>query len=124
MQPLPWGGVYTQHSATRRGLCSQPRARRFTRMLSWPLASLCSSSEKFKSLAQVSESENPRARPSLKPSLISLLCSAPCLPPPFPAAPATGVGGQCPQCCGEASRIRWAIPLRWRLEASAAERKG
>lgn len=112
------GRVRIQHSATGSGLRGQPWARHLTRVFSWPLASFCSSSEKFKSFAQVSDSENLRGRPSLKSSLRSLLCNAPSLPPPVRAAPAMGVGGECPQCCGEASRIRWASPTDggWRPE--------
>lgn len=103
------GGVYTQHSVTRSGLCGGPWVRRFACMISRTPASFCRGPEKLSHFVQVSEPESPRAGLSLPPNLICLPCYA--LPPAAhpPCCPSGGLG-RCPQCCGEASGISWAPP--------------
>lgn len=83
------GGVYIQHFATTSGLCGGPLAGRLAHMTSWTLASFCSSPEKCKSFAPVSEPENPRA--VAEPRTQSRFFHCAVLPnscPPSPAGPA------------------------------------
>lgn len=80
------GGVYTQRFATTSGLCGGPWAECLAHMTSRTLAS-CSSPEKFKSFAPVSQPENPRA--GAEPRTLSRFPHCAVLPnscPPSPAA--------------------------------------